>query len=401
MPNNNVNPLTTLLYLLMLFIFSPLASATWFQGSAQQEVSGLNYDLDAIRTSTIKQAITNASLKSGVFISLESVVLDGLLQSSKSVFKNKGDIRRVEILSETINNDILTVMVKVDINTTSNCNQDHYSKSIVVAQFPLLSSLQAINGELFELGSQVSERFENQLADHDAISDVQLLSQAFTAMPLLKTVDQQKTLDTAYYLATKYHSQFIVFGYIQDISLFEQVKDNLLIDDVSLRRNFTFQLYLYDAFQSKILINKRYHSEADWVFGEHDKIDINNSVFWRSDYGRVVLNTINSAVIDINDNLTCQASLSQIVNKNQDEITINFGSKHGVKKADKFEIIRKKLIYGNQGNVYPMLIPDRNITLHAKHVNYNSTILTSDSAIVINASQLFDLVSPKGIFQHE
>ncbi len=48
-----------------------------------------------------------------------------------------------------------------------------------------------------------------------------------------------------------------------------------------------------------------------------------------------------------------------------------------------------------------MIIVDKEITLHVKNVNHNSAILVSDTPIVTNASQLFDLVSPKGIFQNE
>ncbi|MGL1958671.1 MAG: flagellar assembly protein FlgT [Colwellia sp.] len=390
-------------YLLtLLFLLSSSASfATWYQGSAHQKISSSDYDLDALRTLTIKKAITNASLKSGAFIKLESIVLDGLLQSSKTVFKNKGDIRRVEILSETINNDILIVMVKVDIDTLHYCKKDDYGKSVVVMAFPLVKPLQAISGELFELGSQISKRFEHQLYAHESIAEIQLLDKAFSAMNYLKALDQQNTLETSYYLATKYSSQFILFGYIEDISLFEQVKDNLLIDDVNLRRNFTIKLYLYDAFQSKILISKRYHGEADWSFDLDDKIDINNSVFWRSDYGRVILNTINSATIDINDRLTCQQSLTPIVNKQKEEIIINLGAKHGVKVSDKFEIVRKKLIHSHQGSVLPMLIVDEDISLHVKYVNHNSSVLISDNPQIVHDSQLFDLVSPKGMFKNE
>lgn len=368
--------------------------ATWYQGTAQYKITGVNYDLNAIRTATIKQAITNASLQSGAYISLESIVLDGLLQSSKSVYKNKGNIRRVEILSETINDDLLSILVKVDIDTSMYCNKDDYTKSVILTQFPLLSSLQAINGELFDLGSQISSRLEEQLNKYDTISDIQLLDKSFDSINKLQRFDQQNAIEKAYFLATKYRSQFIAFGFVQDISLFEQVEDNLLIDDVTLRRNFTFQLFLYDALQSEILINKRYHGEATWVFDEHEKIDTNNSVFWRSDYGRVVLNTLNSAVIDIDDSLSCQTTLTQVVNNEQDKITINLGKKHGVKIADEFEIINRQLVYDNQNNAIPMLVRNKDITLHVKHLSNNNAILMSNDP-TISENLLFDLVSPK------
>lgn len=386
---------------LLCLMFCSSSYATWYQGTAQQALPTINYDLNAIRTTTIKKAITNASFKSGALISIESVVLDGLLQSSKSVYKNKGSIRRVEILSETINDNILTITVNVNVNSTIGCHQDEYSKSIIVAQFPLFRSLQASNGELFDIGSQVSRRLETQLREQDAVSDVQLLNTTFASIENLQKIDQENALENSYYLATKHSGQFIIFGYIQDVSLFEQVTDNLLIDDVALRRNFTFQLFLYDAFQSKILINSRFHGEANWNYDTHEKIDTHNSVFWRSDYGRVVLNTINDAVIDINDKISCQASFTQIIHQQNNEFTINLGSKHGVAIDDEFTIIKRMLIHDNQNNPRPMLNPEKSTTLHVKRVSNNNAILVSDSNSFVGSNLLYDIVSPKGNYLNE
>jgi len=382
------------LTLLLLYV-SPNSYATWFQGSAEQQIPTVNYNFDAIRASTIKQAITNASLKSGASITSESIVLDGLLQSSKSVLKIRENIRRVEIISESINNNLLTVIVKIDIDTTSSCQQDDYTKSILITQFQILNSLRAQNGELFDLGNQISKRFDNQLRNHEKISDSLLLQQAFSSSDQLITLDQQKTLKTAYYLGTEYSSQFIVFGYIQDVSLFEQVKDNILIDDVSLRRNFTFQLYLYDALQGHLLLNKRYHGEADWLFSQHQQIDTNNSVFWRSDFGRVVLNTVNSAVVDIIDSISCQSSFTQIINKSRNTVTINWGAKHGVKMSDEFYIVKKQSPQQDRGNIRPILIPNHDVTFQVKHINSHSSVLESNSLSAVHESQLFDLITPK------
>ena len=388
-------------FALILLFWSQLALATWYQGSAQQKLSGLNYDLDSIRTATIKQAITNASLKSGVYVTSESIVLDGLLQSSKNVFKNKGDIRRVEILSETISGDRLTVIVNVDIKPMINCNQDGYVKSVTVAQFPFVNSMPIINSELFNLGSQITRRLSSQLSQSETIAEPQQLNESFTSKSSLKTLNLQNIDKVSHHLATKYGNQFIVFGFIQDVGLFEQVTDNLLIDDVNLRRNFTIQLYLYDAWQSSLLINKRYHGEANWNFDDHENLDTDNSVFWRSDYGRVVLNTLSNAVIDINDLITCQKSLIQIVHKNQNEAIINLGTKHGVKAGDEFSLIRRKLSQNHQEQTLPMLILEENSTLRVKHASYNNTVLISDDPSFINTSQIYDLVTPKGIFNYE
>ncbi len=376
-----------------IFLSSP-CFATWYQGSAQQKIEG--FDFEKIRTQTIKRAIANAAIQSHSYIQVEDIVLDGLLQSSKTLLRSEGQIRRVEILSESINNDILSVTVKADIKPLSNCQKAPYAKSLLLTQFPILKPSQATQGALFDIGIQTSKRFELQLNAQPKIFVNSLLNSAFTPD---NSLDMEHYLENVgRYLATKYDIQFILFGAIRDISLFEQVKDNILIDDVLLRRNFTLQLYLYDAIRGNILLHKNYHDEANWQYKQNHIVDTNNSIFWRTDYGRSVLHTISSAVIDINDILSCQQSLPQIIHHNNGQLLINIGKKQGVKIGDEFELVNRRLLQGANGKTYPLLSTDHLRTLNVIQVNNQSAVLTSDSLSAVNDRQLFNLVSPKNIF---
>ncbi|MGV2873617.1 hypothetical protein [Colwellia sp. E150_009] len=77
--------------IIVFVLLSPQCFATWYQGSALQYVNTLNFD--EIRTQTIKDAIANAVMQSNSFIQVEDIVLDGLLQSSKTVLRSDGQIR--------------------------------------------------------------------------------------------------------------------------------------------------------------------------------------------------------------------------------------------------------------------------------------------------------------------
>jgi len=380
---------------LVLALFSKFSFATWYQGSAQQHIGALNFE--TVRTETIKHAIANAAMKSNSYIQVEDIVLDGLLESSKTVLRSEGNIRRVKVLSESINNDILSIIVNVDIKPLFGCQNDPYAKSLLLTQFPLLKPNQAVQGAIYDIGIQASKRFEMQLNSQESVYVSALLNKAFMPDDSLGTINTRYLKDVGSYLATEHDSQFILFGAIRDISFFEQVKDQLLIDDVLLRRNFTLQIYLYDAIKEKLIIQKSYHGEATWQFKENHVVDTNNSVFWRSDYGRTVLHTINSAVIDINDELSCQQSLPQIVHSDNGQLVINIGESQGVKLGDQFELVKQQIVQGINGKSIPLSTIDDANTLKVIQVNNQSSVLTGDWLNTLNGNLIQNLVRPKPI----
>jgi len=382
--------------IVFLALFSNQSFATWYQGSAQQKIGILNFE--TIRTETIKHAIANAAMQSNSYIQVEDIVLDGLLESSKTVLRSEGNIRRVKVLSESINNDILSIIVNVDIKPLFGCQSDPYAKSLLLTQFPLLKPNQAVQGAIFDIGIQASRRFEMQLNNQESVYVSSLLNKAFMPDGSLGTINTRYLKDVGSYLATEHDSQFILFGAIRDISLFEQVKDQLLIDDVLLRRNFTFQIYLYDAIKGKLLIQKSYHGEANWQYKENHMVDTNNSVFWRSDYGRTVLHTINSAVIDINDELSCQQSLPQIIHSDNGKLVINIGEEQGVKVGDQFELVKQQFMQGINGKAFPLSSVDTSQTLKVIQVNNQTAVLTSDWLSTLDGSLVQNLVRPKSSF---
>ena len=89
-------------------------------------------------------------------------------------------------------------------------------------------------------------------------------------------------------------------------------------------------MYVVDAFRNSLLFQESYHAEADWSYPEGQSVDTNNSLFWRGDFGRVALNTVNAAVSDITSIITCEATVTQVVDKLSGELVIGMGSADGV-----------------------------------------------------------------------
>ncbi|MBB19404.1 MAG: hypothetical protein CMP20_08085, partial [Rickettsiales bacterium] len=195
--------LAYLLPILWLGLCNQQALAVWYQGNAKLAVDGV--DLNVIRAAAIKNAIADASFQHGIMITAKDISLDGLLQSSKTELRSEGKIRRVEILSEEVIDDILHVYVKVDIEPLFDCSHDNYMRSLLVTQLPVLKPAQASYGAIFDLGPQVSKRVEQQLFSDELVAKVQLINQVF----IPKSVLQEPTLgyisQTARHLANQYH----------------------------------------------------------------------------------------------------------------------------------------------------------------------------------------------------
>lgn len=378
--------------ILAFCLYSANSLAVWQEGQATVKFNGA--DLEDVRVMAIKNAIADAAFQNGSFVAAEDVVLDGLLVSSKSVITTQGRIQRVEIISETAHEDSLNVVVRVDISALMECETDHYARSILVTQFQILKPQQASYGGIFDLGKQISKRFERQLAAEHPSPQVQLINKAFSDFRSHVEINGKELTEKSTYMAKEYNRQFVIFGFIRDISLFEQVKTNLLKDDVSLRRNFTLQIYVLDAYRHAIVFQDSYHSEADWVFSNEYSVDTNNSLFWRSDYGRVVLNTVNSAVSDVVNKLQCEKNYAQVINNEDNQLTINMGTNSGVKLGDKFIVNKKRLIISTSGNNNPILQSFPEHHFKVIQVDNRHAVLKGDNPLMPVFADLSDLLSP-------
>ncbi|MEG3765914.1 flagellar assembly protein T N-terminal domain-containing protein [Alteromonas sp. 14N.309.X.WAT.G.H12] len=381
------------IFLLLLACLSPLSAfAEWVQGESTLAIK--DAPLDDVRLVAIKNAIADASFQAGSLISAEDVVLNGLLVSSKAEIHSTGRIQRVEILSETVEDGKLTVVVRVNITPIFSCESDKYSRTVLVTRFQLLKPRQAAYGDIYDFGQQISKRIEQQLIRQPNSLSVQLMDQAFAETTSFNAMQPQMMYEKASYLAQTYGRQFIVFGFIRDISLFEQINTENDDDDAALKRNFTLDVYVIDAFRNALLLQDSYHSEANWSFTEASAVDTHNSLFWRSEYGRVSLNTVNAAVSDISTAIACKASITQIVDKLPDGLVVGMGSDQGVSLGDSFSLLKKRALKRTPYTGIAVQHPLKNLRFTVSEVNAGASVLTSDNPAALSLADLYDLVTP-------
>ncbi|BFT28962.1 hypothetical protein D210916BOD24_01380 [Alteromonas sp. D210916BOD_24] len=379
----------------VLIGFSANVMAGWVQGEATIALAGA--DLDDVRQTAIQNAVADAAFQSGGTIFAEEVMVNGLLLSSKAEIRSQGRIQRVEIMSETVKDDQLTVVVNVNITPLFDCENNGLAHRVLVTEFPLVAPEQAATGQLYLLGRHVSQRFTQQLNSLYNPGNVSQVGLALIKPEswLAESLSNEELVSKSTFLRSNYGQQFVIFGFVKDISLFEQVSQASSLfdsDEVALRRNFTIQVYVLDTYQSKIIFNDSYHSEADWTFSSHYTVDINNSLMWRSDYGRMMLNTIHAAVTDIHAALQCQTTYAQVLDITPEYIAIDLGKSSQLQKGDKFLLVKQRGLPELRQTKSVGLFRSEAITLEIDMVSDEVSLLRRTAGT--DGIQVGDLVTP-------
>ena len=112
------------------------------------------------------------------------------------------------------------------------------------------------------------------------------------------------------------------------------------------------------------------------------------------DFGRVVLNTINSAVLDVSNTMTCLPSMLPVVSVTPGYLSIALGTRHGVKEGDLFELYQSPQPSMEAQLHYPQWYKQPDLLLEVEHVaNRSAKLRSSDKNVPLIAAP-YDLVSP-------
>lgn len=366
-------------------------SENWFYGQARMSIDGA--DLDAVRELTIKNAISDASYRAGATISSEEIVLDGVLVGSKVILQTQGYLRRAEVLSEDISNGVLTVNVRADILVDEGCRKTKYGKRLLVSQFVLMDPKQAALGQLFDIGTHVTKRMQLQLNSHIEQLNAHLINQSFDLNDANSGFQWPELVRNSEYLEREYGHQYALFGVIRDLSLFTQTKDKIFSKQTKTRRSLTIRIYLLDTFSQNIILEQSYHAEADWSFSLNDPVDLQSSLFWQSDFGMAIANTLGNAAIDIDDAIKCSKSYAQIIAPTDSGFIINLGASHGVQVGDILNLNKRVSEYSGR-------ILSKPYISHQKDSEFKVISLNSETSVIypvkIGASlsaRVFDFMS--------
>ena len=345
-----IKNLTYLLLSLLILLFGKLtyASTIETQGSAVIEES-----ITQARAAAHQDALRQAALSAGVQVSgLSSIATDGKMTDSMQI-RTSQFIDSSEIINEHINNGIITVTIRAEINSVGNtCNfpAAQYRKKIAATVFPMIhpEHLGIIDFYSFDKGisTEVLKRLSatGNFLTREA-NDITLYDDPRQA-PFISSVT---TTDDSLLsqIAAERDVQYIISGVIRDLSF--QLENEQLTEIPFLpsfntfwgnqrkatKRNLLIDFFLHDTLTGELLSKTTYsHSitAADAI--PEQTIAFGSKAFFDSSYGKLFSRVLNQEVANIQRLLSCRPFTMRVIDQKDGKLYLDAGINNKVKAGD-------------------------------------------------------------------
>ena len=383
------------LFILLLTSYSFLAYPIWFEGPGEAIIN--NGEVAVARQQAIKDALLTLMYHGGASVSSLQTVKSGVLEIDKLTVRTNGEIVDMHLLTEKIIKDKMQVTISADIFPFNSCKRDNYAKSLFVGPLTLDRPEDAQLGGLYKLPEVISQRLYNHFKQNSRQIDARHIRTRAIAFSNNSADNiESQMLSVAQDISSQYDVQYILFGNINDMSNYNESADNLLgLISTVKQRNYQMQLYVVDGINKEIVFQKNYSAHSEWPFDITMTFNVSGNTFWASDYGKLINYYINESVQDIENAFACEATLASVVAiYNNDNLVINLGKTNGVRKGDKFKLIRQQNIsFQNIGAQEPIFNPDDTL-LEVVSVQSKRAILKTMNATDIANIQIRDILTP-------
>lgn len=316
------------------------SAAAWYETQGQATL--LNNNKVGAKQRATEEALRQAMLFSGASVRSVQQLSNGLLNSSNVEVYASGEVRQLELVSEKWTDDIVTIKIRADIfPTTQQCQSSSYYKTIATSYFPLLEKQHAQDGQLQEIGRVVATHLKNTFDNNAKYSTISALE------PYTINWQSRKVREQASALASQTHSQYVLAGSIEDISVSRPNNHQLAFwSDNTSTRTFRMNVELIDGINGAPLFQETYETSAVWEFDRFSQIDASAQPFWQSAYGKALIDQIQQLQSDIDTTLACLPLTGRILRThNGSQVSISLGRQHGLNIGDKLTVYQIQEIY--------------------------------------------------------
>ncbi|MBT1443078.1 flagellar assembly protein T N-terminal domain-containing protein [Shewanella sp. JM162201] len=316
------------------------AMADWVE--ARGEAVIINGDIAKARNEAIEQAISYASLQSGVSFESSQQSNGGQLTGQSQSLYQQMMTGPIQLIDEKVENNRLKVHLRVELmdDPSESCQSSRLKAAILIPETGVLERSQLSQGQLNGLGRSVSTQLAKRLDGFSATgfanlkADMRLkLSPSQLAAPDFRLPD---------YLANETDSQYILVPQIHDLST-EPANSRFLglMKDAPLRQ-FSISLTLFHGISGEILWQQTFMDSAPWEFERNESVSPQSDRFWRSAYGRTIDKVLGEASKELDNVLMCRPVLAQVVAKQGSRVVLNLGRRHGLQVGDELSIVLAK-----------------------------------------------------------
>ncbi|AZL85493.1 flagellar basal-body protein [Aliivibrio salmonicida] len=368
---------------LFTMCYTVQVNAEWFEvtGSASVLTSK-----NAARTHALEDAAYQAMLFSGADISRLKDLRVFLENDNKHYQFSGTEVRSIEVIKEKKKNGKLYVTTRIDIYPSANsCHIGQYKKTVMTSEITIDSPQQAVMGKVYQMGEDLSTVFARQLDKE---------SQSFVSVGTSHIRIDKRQPEVAKMIAEDHGAQYIYSGQITDLSA--TIEQNLLKKD-TINRQFAIDVAVIDGKTGQTVYSNNYRDVAQWDFPKTSEVDTQSARFWTSAFGEMVLRVNRDMMLDLENKFACKMTLPQVVNINNNRITMDLGRIHGVKKGDTLDLWHTGAFI-DQNGLPRNKVAKTNITLTVDRVYEQNAELIVNQPQLINSIQIGDVmhkVTPK------
>lgn len=313
------------------------ANADWYEATGQALVEQGNFA--QAKQEAIDDAVKRAALAAGASVSSTQRVLNGVLQAEQLGITSHGAVKKLQLISESQNGNMLTVTVRVDIEAdVSACKGNIYRKPILLSQIKLQARQDAIHGQLFNLGSDATVQLERHLRDYSPAAIVNLLPYSATSEQLVYP-DTDRLFNAG--------NQYILLARINDLSLGPAT--NRFWQQQRQERFFALDVSLYDLFEQHLVFQQEYRTSASWSQSSDSTPASHSQAFWQLPYGQKIDQVLQAVAEDVQRQLQCEPLLASIKQAENNQLMLELGKAHGLQNGDQLQLLQLQRHPSNPG----------------------------------------------------
>lgn len=304
-------------------------------------------NVGAAREKALEDAVRNAALQVGAKIQSVQNYQQGILLNDTIKLTTYADVENVRIISEEIHDHQIHLKARVRLTTSKDCDhtpKSRYQRTVAIAEFGILSPKDLVRGQLQHAAFTLASRFTTQLNLHPKLAALNVqeskLYQNLLQAP--RTLPSTLPLNSHFKMAKAMGTHFVVSGIIESMGM---LYPNSWLG-INNTRVFKLRLFVHDGISGSLIKSFLLAGEAVWPFRRTEKVRIQSSEFWESNYGILIDQLFQQGKNTLLSSIKCLPYMAHVIDTDQNVVRIAAGTLSGLRPGDKLTLVRKTTRYG-------------------------------------------------------
>ena len=343
---NSAHFLRLMALVCLFFAHTGQVYAVWYEAKGQAII--VNGNKEEARRNATEEALKQALLFAGASISSVQQLTNGLLESENITITSYGEVNQLELTDEVWHQDYVTVSIRADIFPAKpQCSASNYEKSFATSYFLVENRQQLVDGRMPAFSEAVTKQFARKMASMTDNMVMRYIAPHTTRWQLNSIEENVRAL------AQQASTQFVLIGTLNDVSVEREQAPMLAFwKKENATRYFALTIRVYDGINGGLLLQKSYHTKAEWDFDRFSDVDEFSSQFWQSEYGQAIHKEMQTIITDINEVTACQPMTGRVLAVSDSDVSISLGRDNGINLNDELYIYQTKELVDSRGKRY-------------------------------------------------